>query len=57
MTQASIKFHDTHYETSEMQHITLTNKPDLEDQLIYLWTEVRDLLRYFHIDDHEAELV
>ena len=34
----------------------LTNKPDLEDQLIYLWTEMRDLLRYFHIDDHEVKL-
>ena len=54
--QASIKFHDTHYEISEMKHITLTNQSDLEDQLIYLWTEVRDLMRYFHIDDHNTEL-
>ena len=30
--------------------------PDLEDQLIYLWTEMRDFLPYFHIDDHAAEL-
>ena len=54
--QVSIKLHDTHYEISEMKHITLTNQPDLDDQLIYLWTEVRDLMRYFHIDDQDAEL-
>ena len=54
--QVSIKFHDTHYEISKMKHITLTNQPDLDDQLIYLWTEVRHLMRYFHIDDHNAEL-
>ena len=54
--QVSIKFHDTHYEISKMKHIILTNKPDLDDQLIYLWTEVRDLMRYFHIEDYDAEL-
>ena len=53
---ASIKFHDIHYENSEMHHVTLSNMPDLEDQLIYVWTEMRDFLRYFHIDDHAAEL-
>ena len=53
---ASIKFHDIHYEDSEMHHVTLSNMPDLEDQLIYLWTEMRDFLHYFHIDDHAAEL-
>ena len=52
----SIKFHDIHYEDSEMCHVTLSNMPDLEDQLIYLWTEMRDFLCYFHIDDHAAEL-
>ena len=39
-----------------MKHITLTNQLDLDDQLIYLWTEVRDLMRYFHVDDHNDEL-
>ena len=53
---ASIKFHDIYLEDSELQHVTLSNKPDLEDQLIYLWTEMHDLLRYYHIDDHAAEL-
>ena len=41
---ASIKFHDVHYTNSEMHHVTLSNMPDLEDQLIYLWTEMRDFL-------------
>ena len=34
--QVSIKFHDTLYEISKMKHITLTNKPDIDDQLVYL---------------------
>ena len=54
--KASIQFHDIHYIDSEMHCVTLSNMPDLEDQLIYLWTEVREFLRYFHIDDHEVEL-
>ena len=55
-TTASIKFHNLYLADSEIRHVTLSNMPDLEDQLIYLWTEMRDLLRYYHIDDHEAEL-
>ena len=34
--KVSIKLHNTHYEIFKMKHITLTNKPDLDDQLIYL---------------------
>ena len=55
-TKAYIKFHDIHYIDSEMRCVTLSNMPDLEDQLIYLWTEVREFLRYFHLEDHEVEL-
>ena len=55
-TMASIKFHDIYLVDSELWHVTLLNKPDLEDQLIYLWTEMCDLLRYYHIDDHKVEL-
>ena len=33
---ASIKFYDTYLEDSEIRHITLSNLPDLEDQLIHL---------------------
>ena len=54
--KASIQFHDIHYIDSEMHCVTLSNMPDLEDQLIYLWTEIREFLRYFHLEDHEAEL-
>ena len=53
---ASIHFHDFLFEDSEFRRITLSNHPDLEDQLIHLWTEVRDVLRCYQIDDHDAEL-
>ena len=56
-TKASIKFHDINFEDSELRQVILTNHPDLEDQLIYLWTEMCDLLRYYHINDHDMELV
>ena len=55
-TKASIKFHDINFEDSELRQVILTNCHDLEDQLISLWTEMHDLLRYYHIDDHHAEL-
>ena len=55
-TTASIKFHDLYLEDSEMRHVTLSNHHDLEDQLIHLWTEVYNFLRYYHIDDHAVEL-
>ena len=56
-TVASIKFHDISLEEdSQLLHVTLSNLPDLEDQLIHLWMEVCSLLRYYHIDDHAAEL-
>ena len=41
---ASIKFHDIHYEILEMRHVTLSDMPDLEDQLRYLWTEMKKFL-------------
>ena len=56
-TTASIKFHNIYLEDSEICHVTLSNLPDLEDQLIHLWTEMRDLLHYYHIDNHDAELI
>ena len=39
-----------------MHCVTLSNMPDLEDQLVYLWTEVQDFIRYFHLEDPEVEL-
>ena len=35
-TTASIKFHDTYLEDSEIRHVTPTNLPDLEDQVMHL---------------------
>ena len=55
-TTASIKFHDINFEDSELHQVIVSNQPDIKDQLIYLWTEMQDLLRYYHIDDHHAEL-
>ena len=55
-TSVSITFYDTYLEDSEIRHVTLSNLPDLEDQLIHLCTEVCDILRYYHVDDHNVEL-
>ena len=55
-TTTMISFHDIFLRDSKFKQITLTNNTDLEDQLIYLWTEVRNFLRYFRIDDQNAEL-
>ena len=56
-TAASIKFYDINLEDDQqLVHVTLSDLPDLEDQLIHLWTEVCSLLRYYHIDDHAAEV-
>ena len=54
--RASIKFYDRHFENHQLLHVTLSNLLDLEDQLCHLWTEVCSLLRYYHIDNHAAEL-
>ena len=54
-TSATVKFHDTLLADSELRMVTLSNKPDIKDQLIQLWVEVQDLLRYYHKDDHKAE--
>ena len=53
---ATIQFHDILFENSEFHRVTLSNHPDLEDQLVHLWTEVQDVLHYYHISDHNAEL-
>ena len=55
-TAATVKFHDILLEDSELRIVTLSNLPDLEDQLTQLWTEVQDLLRYYHEDDCITEL-
>ena len=55
-TIASIKFYDRNFEDYQILHVTLSNLPDLEDQLYHLWAEVRGLLQDYHIDDHAAKL-
>ena len=55
-TMASVKFYDRDFANHQVLHVTLSNLPDLEDQLIHLWTEVRSLLRDYQVDNHAAEL-
>ena len=55
-SSATIRFHDLLFADSEFHHVTLSNLPDLEDQLIYLWTEMRDALQLYQIDNHNVEL-
>ena len=55
-TVATIKFYDRELEDSQLLHITVSNLPDLEDQLYQLWIEVCGILQSYTIDDHAAEL-
>ena len=55
-TAATIKFHDILLEDSKLKIVTLSNLPDLEDQMIQLWTEVQDILKYYHEDYRITEL-
>ena len=55
-TMATIKFFDQELEDSQLVMVTISNLPDLEDQLYQLWIEVHGLLRDYTIDDHAAEL-
>ena len=55
-TAATVKFHDITLEDSELKIVTLSNTSDLEDQLIHFWTEVQQLLKFYHEDDRIAEL-
>ena len=55
-TVATIKFFDRELEDSQLVMVTISNLPDLEDQLYRLWIEVHGLLQSYTIDDHAAEL-
>ena len=55
-TMPSIKFYDKNLEDHQLLHVTLSNLPDLEDQLYHLWMELRSLLWDYNIDNHNAEL-
>ena len=39
-TVATIKFYDKNLEDSQLLMVTVSNLPDLEDQLYHLWIEV-----------------
>ena len=53
---ATIKFYDRNLDDSQLLYVTISNLPDLEDQLYHLWIEVQGLLQCYNIDDHDAEL-
>ena len=55
-TTTTITFHDTILEDSKLKIVTISNTSDLENQLIHLWTEMQQILRYYHEDDCIAEL-
>ena len=55
-TKATIKFLDKNLEDSQLLQVTISNLPDLEDQLYRLWIEVRGILRDYDVEDHPAEL-
>ena len=53
---ATIKFFDRNLEDSQLIMVTISNLPNLEDQLYRLWIEVHGLLKDYAVDDHAAEL-
>ena len=53
---ATIKFFDKNLEDSQLLMVTVSNLPDLEDQLYRLWIEVHGLLKVYAVDDHNVEL-
>ena len=55
-TTATITFHDTIIEDSKLKIITIANTPDLEKQLIHLWLEVQQILKYYNENDRIAEM-
>ena len=55
-TTAVIGFHDTLLEDSKLKLVTIVNTPDLENQLVHLWKEVHQILKFYHEDDRIAEL-
>ena len=55
-TTAIITFHDTILEDSELKIVAISNTSDIENQLIHLWTEVQQILKFYHEDDRIAEL-
>ena len=55
-TTATITIHDTLIEDSKLNTVTITNTPDLETQLVHLWLEVQQILKYYNENNRIAEM-
>ena len=55
-TTATIALHDTNIEDSTLKIVTIVNTSDLEQQLVHLWREVHQVLKFYHDDNRTAEL-
>ena len=54
-TTAIITFHDNNIADSLLKIFTITNMPDLKEQLIQLWLEVQQILKHYHEEDSRSE--
>ena len=54
-TTATIAFHDNNISDSLIKRMTITNMPDLKEQLIQLWLEVQQILKHYHEEDSRSE--
>ena len=55
-TTATIALHDINIEDSTIKIVTIVNTADLKQQLVHLWREVHQLLKFYHEDNRIAEL-
>ena len=55
-TTATIALHDINIEDSILKIVTIVNTSDLEQQLVHLWREVHQVLKFYHDDSRTAEL-
>ena len=55
-TMATIKFFNRELEDSQLMMVTVSNLPNLDEQLYHLWIEMRGLLKDYSIDNHAVEL-
>ena len=55
-TTATIAIHDINIEDSILKMVPIVNTPDLEQQLVHLWREVHQVLKFYHDDSGTAEL-
>ena len=55
-TVATLKFHNLALADSKLQVVTITNTPNLEDQLVHLWCEVQQILKHYNEEDRISEM-